>query len=883
MARISYKKVEQDLRRLAKAPLKEIGYVLLNAFGTGKAAIKRYKDGKGNFGKDSDLVVKKKLAYRPTSSVRMTDELEALKLDEGIAKHKPRLLIVSDGQSILAYDPMRKETYDNKLAQVVYDFDFFFPLAGIEKVVEVGENPADVKAAEKMAKLHDELRRFNEYTSEDDLHDLNVFMTRLLFCFFAEDTGIFEKEIFTDFIRRYTREDGGDLSEMLDKVFNIMDEKERGDKINKMIVQFPYVNGGLFHSSIEIPNMGVRARRIILECAELNWSEINPDIFGSMMQAVVMPGARAVLGMHYTSVPNIMKVIQPLFLNTLNEAFQKSYDNVKGLDKLLLRISKMKFFDPACGSGNFLIIAYKELRKLEIEIWKRRTELTGEHVVPFSNININQFYGIEIDSFAHEVAMLSLWLAEHQMNMLFTKEFADVKLDALPLENIDTIVQGNACRIDWDTVCPHTAEEEVFIFGNPPYLGSNLKSEEQKEDTKFVFNNESGTNILDFIANWFYLGSKYIKGSSAQCGFVSTNSICQGEQVSALWPRIFSMGVRIHFAYKPFKWNNNAKYNAAVICIIVGLSSNKDKESLIFDGEQKILTKAISPYLSLNTETIVYKRTNPLDKRYPKLSFGSMPNDGGFLLLSEDEKNELIETDGLAQQYIKQFMGSKEFIRGEKKYCLWITSSSFKEASTINQIRRRIQSVHAYRLNSKRTSTNKLAEVPYSFGECRYESKNAIIIPRVSSERRKYIPMGFLDKDVVISDSAFALYDATFWLFGILTSHMHMVWVDAIGGKLEGRYRYSVSLCYNTFPYPKLTNKQKADLEGLAQEVLLVRENHTEKTLAEMYDPKKMPEDLRKAHANLDRAVEQCYRSTPFDSDEERLAFLLKMYERANA
>ena len=881
MARISYKKVEQDLRRLAKAPLKEIGYVLLNAFGAGKAAIKRYKDGKGNFGKDGDLVVKKKLAYRPTSSVRMTDELEALKLDEEITKHKPRLLIVSDGQSILAYDPIRKETYDNKLTQVVYDFDFFFPLAGIEKVVAVGENPADVKAAEKMAKLHDELRRFNEYTSEDDLHDLNVFMTRLLFCFFAEDTGIFEKDIFTDFIRRYTREDGGDLSEMLDKVFNIMDEKERGDKINKMIAQFPYVNGGLFHSSIEIPNMGVRARRIILECAELNWSEINPDIFGSMMQAVVMPGARAVLGMHYTSVPNIMKVIQPLFLNTLNEAFQKSYDNVKGLDKLLLRISKMKFFDPACGSGNFLIIAYKELRKLEIEIWKRRTELTGEHVVPFTNININQFYGIEIDSFAHEVAMLSLWLAEHQMNMLFTKEFADVKLDALPLENIDTIVQGNACRIDWDTVCPHTAEEEVFIFGNPPYLGSNNHSDEQREDMALVFGTTS-LNRLDYIGTWFILASRYCKNTLAKCALLSTNSIVQGVQVPFLWSRIFDLGVHISFAYRPFKWSNSAKHNAAVICVVIGLSYTQTKDIYLYDAEKKEKVKAISPYLTPNSLTIVSEKSKPQDG-FPPLIMGNKPSDDGNLILDEYEKNCLISEYPEAKKYIKKFMSAADFLNGKSRYCLWIEDNEAIDAKQIPPIRERTNRLYQFRLESKAKSTHEYAIYDYKFRQISFLPQVGLVVPSVSSESRKYIPLDYISSNTIISNAANIVYGLEFWQFAFMTSYMHMVWVKTFAGRLEGRLRYSAVLCYNTFPYPKLTNKQKADLEGLAQEVLLVRENHTEKTLAEMYDPKKMPEDLRKAHANLDRAVELCYRSTPFDSDEERLAFLLKMYERANA
>ena len=471
---ISYQQTELELQafKTGFSPA-DIPYILLKAFGKTDADIRRYKSGKGIVAKFDGLLIKGVIAYRPCTTIDMDDVLNAMKTDASIAKAAPRILAVSDGQRILAYDPKENETYENPLNKLWIDFQFFYPLCGIERYRGIEENPADVKAAEKMAKLHDEIRAYNDFSSNADLHELNLFMTRLLFCYFAEDTGIFSDDLFTASIDRYTQEDGSDLSDYLATAFEVMDKQDRTD-IPKIFSQFPYVNGGLFSKRIRIPQMGRRARKLIIECGQLNWKDINPDIFGSMIQAVVSPSQRGTLGMHYTSVPNIMKVIQPLFLDDLYEAYTNSKDNVKKLRQLLVRISKMKFFDPACGSGNFLIIAYKELRKLEIQVWKRIGELSGGFELPFVNIQLTQFYGIEIDDFAHEVASLSLRLAEHQMNRKFTAEFANVNIPALPLGRSGNIVHGNACRVDWNVVCPHTKEEEVFVFGNPPYLGFRL-------------------------------------------------------------------------------------------------------------------------------------------------------------------------------------------------------------------------------------------------------------------------------------------------------------------------------------------------------------------------------------------------------------------------
>lgn len=879
MASFNYKEVEQKLQKLKEITNpEEIGYRLLSAFGTSETYINRYKSGKGNFAKNGGVLLKKGLAFQVASTLELTDTLSAMKTDADIAKQKARLLVVSDGKTVLGYDPKYDESYENSIEKLWLDFHFFTPLSpGSDKNIIIKENPADVKAAEKMAKLHNEIRRYNEYASDADLHDLNVFMTRLLFCFFAEDTGIFEQGIFTDFIRNYTLDDGSNLSEALDEAFNVMDEPLRVGK-TRMFAQFPYVNGGLFHSRISIPKMGMRARRILLECSELNWGDINPDIFGSMMQAVVTPELRGGLGMHYTSVPNIMKVIQPLFLDELEEAFITASDSPKKLDALLIRISKIKFFDPACGSGNFLIITYKELRRLEIRIWLRIAELTGLRILPFTNISISQFYGIEIDSFAHELAMLSLWLAEHQMNAEFTRKFSEVKIDALPLKNIVTIVQGNACRVDWDKVCPHKADEEVYVFGNPPYLGSNMHSDEQREEMAEIFETDS-LNRLDYIACWFMLGARYIKNSEAKCAFVSTNSITQGVQVPFLWKRIFAEKAFIHFAVKSFKWTNNAKYNAGVICVIIGLSFAKTKSIKLIDGSKIDNVKSISPYLMQDTQVVVEGVSRP-PKGFPPLVMGNKPSDDGNLILDKYQRDELISTYPKSEKFIKTFASADDFLNGKTRYCLWIEPEDEMEAKAIPPIKQRTERLRTFRENSTAKSTRDYAQFDYRFRQICYKPTSGIVVPSVSSERREYIPMGYVDKDMIVSNATNIIYDASFLLFGFLTSKMHMIWVRTIAGKLKSDFRYSAVLCYNTFPFPKLSEAKKKEIEALTEEVLMVRENHTEKTLAEMYDPDKMPQDLRQAHYALDLAVDSCYPGAPFASDEERLEVLFKMYEK---
>lgn len=880
MASISYKEIEEKLKKLKDNPTSanEIGYILLDAFGMTKTSVERVRSGKMNLAHYEDgILVKKQLAYRAATSQKLSDTLEEMKADSKLLKQSPRMLAVSDGTTLLAYDPKENETYENKVAKLWLDFQFFYPLAGVEKYRGVSENPADVKAAEKMAKLYDEIRRFNDIASGEQVHDLNIFMTRLLFCYFAEDTGIFETNLFTSSVKRFTHDDGSDLSDYLDGCFNVMDQDIRVG-VPSALAQFPYVNGGLFRKRIAIPKMGYRARNIILECGELSWSEINPDIFGSMIQAVVSPDMRAGLGMHYTSVPNIMKLIGPLFLNDLEEAFLVAKDSEKKLKALLLRISKMKFFDPACGSGNFLIIAYKELRNLEIRIWKQIREVTGQAIIPFVNIQLHQFYGIELDDFCHETAILSLWLAEHQMNNLFRKEF-DVKIQALPLRPSGNIVCANACRIDWEDVCPHTKDEEVFIMGNPPYLGSSMQNAEQKNDMAHICGHFANYKNLDYIACWFYLGARYIEDSISKYAFVSTNSICQGEQVPLLWPNILAINEEIFFAHKSFKWTNSAKGQAAVICIVIGIRvCSKDKKFIITNSVQKTVNN-INSYLIDSTTVFIYPRTKPISN-FGFMDYGNKPVDGVHLRLTPHEKNEILKINPNDQVFIREFIGSEELINGIERYCLWIDDLKLKIALLNPEIKRRVDDCRLMRLNSKDSGANKLAERAHQFRDLRESDDFCLVIPRVSSERRTYLPVGLCKPQTIISDSAFAIFSPSSYLFGILSSLIHIIWVKSIGGKLKSDYRYSNTLCYNTFPFPEISKEKKKEIEEAAEEVLCVRAEHSEKTLAEMYDPDKMPADLRAAHHTLDLIVESCYRKEPFTSDEERLEHLFKLYEK---
>lgn len=907
---LGYKEIEERLLLLndKSLPANEIGYQLLYAFGKSERDIQRYKEGKGVLKTFDGLLIKGLFCYRGTTAARLTSTLELLKRDVQVLKAAPKIIAVSDGMTLLAYDLREKDTYENRVERVYCDFAFFYPLMDVERVHYVEESPADVKAAEKLAKLHDELRAYNEFRSDSDLHDLNIFISRLLFCFFAEDTGIFENNLFTGSIQRYTKPDGSDLTQYLDESFNVMDLSLRPSHIPSIVKQFPYVNGGLFSHHIQIPRMGAKARKIIIECGELDWKDINPDIFGSMIQAVVNPEERANQGMHYTSVPNIMKVINPLFLdelrksyNELNEFYEQKrqlrdigalnyrqfYDECKAVKRkceaLLRRMSKMKFFDPACGSGNFLIITYKSLRFLEMDILGLERKCTPEGEILFVDntvISLSQFYGIELLDFPHEVAMLSLWLAEHQMNTKLNENFG-INTKALPLKNITQIVCGNACRIDWNEVCPHTAEEEVFVFGNPPYLGGKLQSKIQKEDQILVLGHLPSYKNLDYISIWFYKASRYLS-TNCQSAFVSTNSIVQGEQVGMLWPYLYANNVDISFVYKPFKWENNAKYNAGVTCVIVGLMPiGLKKEKFIYDGTNAKKVSNITPYLVEGSNIIVHSANESISG-LPLMEYGNMPLEGGFLKLSQIEKDLIIGEYPQSAKFIKPLIGGEEFLNSIPRYCLWIDDEDKDEAISIPPIKERIDGVYNFRVSGGDVARS-LVSRSHQFRYRKLANQNEIIVACTSSERREYMACGFYDASYITMNSVEVIYDGDSWVFGVTSSKLHMLWTKAIGGYLGTSIRYSTQLCYNTFPFPKISAEKKAEIEAAAEEVLVTREFYPDKTLADLYDPDKMPQDLREAHEKLDDIVESCYPGYPFASDEARLECLFKMYEKMTA
>lgn len=850
---------------------------LLLAYGTPKATISRLRQGGKEMCSEEIVVIKKKLFFQKVTTGDLQTVLNNLKLNDKVTKQTPRFIVVTDYETLLAYDTKTDESLDIPILQIPQYNDFFLPWAGMEKSKQQTENIADVKAAERMAKLYDEIKKDNPTTTHEEVHNLNVFLSRLLFCYFAEDTEIFDKDLFTKSVDYHTQKDGSDLNVYLDALFEVMNTPQSarksvsGVELPAYLKAFPYVNGGLFRNQHAAPVFTRRSRQMLIDCGlSLQWQDINPDIFGSMIQAVIMPEHRGGMGMHYTSVPNIMKVIEPLFLDDLKEEFDNSKGNKKKLNELLQRIWKIKIFDPACGSGNFLIIAYKELRKLEMKIFKELGTLA------FSEINLGNFYGIELDDFAHEVATLSLWLAEHQMNQEFMREFGRCK-PALPLQETGNIVNGNACRVDWEMVCPKNEGDEIYILGNPPYLGFSMQSQVQKDDMSLYF---GISTKLDYIACWFYKACVYIKDYNAKLAFVSTNSICQGEQVSLLWPLLYEFGIEIYFAHKSFKWSNNAKEKAAVICSIIGISNQNKKNKRIFIDNFKYEVKEINPYLiSASNKTIIFKRNSCLSFNNDMV-LGNMAKDGGNLFLTREEKNRIIKTNPTSIKFIKRALGSNEFINGIEQFCLWITYDTFCEASSIPEINSRIEKVALMRNESIKGATKEYAQLPYRFVEVRHQNTDALIIPRVSSERRDYIPIGFINSDIVIKDSAFGIYNADLSLLSILTSKMHMSWVSVVAGRLKTDYRYSSQLCYNTYPFPPISDKQKKELEQHVYNILAEREKHSEKTLAQLYDPDKMPDGLREAHRQNDLAVERCYRNRPFESDEERLEYLFKLYEQ---
>ncbi len=884
MARLGLKAIEERVAPLAgKVEYdREIIFDLLLAYGRSKGNVTRLRNGSLNIADDpAHEVGQKNVVYFRETTGDLLEELETLRVSPTVVKYSPRFVIVTDYQDMLAFDTKTTENRKFPLREIDQHFTFFLPWAGMEKTQYTSESHADVKAAERMGKLFDELASANPDMMAVDAtrHGLNVFFTRLLFCFFAEDTGIFGNNQFTNAVASQTLGDGSDTDTFLRELFAALDAAEPADKPS-YLAEFPYVNGRLFRENalLTVPRFTAKAREALIDLGTLKWQDINPDIFGSMFQAIVTPGQRSNLGQHYTSVPNILKTIEPLFLDELKEEFDAAYDSRVKLDRLLDRIANIKVVDPACGSGNFLVIAYKELRRLEHAILQRQAELANaDTLFDNSRINIENFYGIEIDDFAVEIAILSMWIAKHQMNREFERQFK-VAIPLIPLKETGQVHAGNATRMDWNAVCPNDGEEEIYLIGNPPYVGSSMQTLEQKSEFQSVFGTRPFSKNLDYIALWFVKGADYIRGTNAELAFVTTNSVSQGDHVGLMFPTVLTGGVEIGYAYTSFKWENNAKYNAGVTVSVISLRNEKAGPKWIITNDVKSQVERINPYLADGPDVYPARRSASICS-LPKMVRGSQPSDDGNLILSPTERKEVLEREPAAQAYIKRYVGASDYIQDKERYCIWVFPEDEKAAESLPVFADRIRRIADYRSMRNDKATREFADKPLQFKQPAYKPTDSIIVPRVSSERRDYIPMGYLGPDTVISDAAFAVYDAEPWLFALLTSKMHMAWTRAVGGQLETRLRYSNTIVYNNFPVPGGIEKYKDQLTETALRILDVREYHCEKTLAELYDPEAMPRNLREAHEANDALVDSLYSKKAYESDEARLSDLFELYE----
>jgi hypothetical protein len=883
---VNQAKIFEHLEQIGASPdQNEFIYGFLTAFEFPKATLSLIRQGGArNVAKEQGHVgLKNKLYYQPVAdSDDIESAFEQRIADTAVAKNKIRFVLMTNFVRFLAWDTLTQERLDIEFEELPRNYGFFLPLVGLEKAILNSENPADVKAAEKMGKLFDLIKERNDLSKAEDIHVLNVFLTRLLFCFFAEDTGIFQKGQFRMTAKSYTAEDGSDLAQFLTDLFSVLDSKS--DSVLRQslpihLTAFPYVNGGLFANKEFVPKFGKKGRRLLLECSDMDWSAINPDIFGSMFQAVIDIEQRSRLGQHYTSYSNIMKVIQPLFLEPLRSELDKLRANTNGLKRFQDRLGEIRVFDPACGSGNFLIVAYKELRLLEMDVIRALLQSDPQSLV-LSRIHLDQFYGIEIDDFACEIARLSLWLAEHQLNKQWEEHIGSAP-PALPLRATGKIWSGNSLQTDWQTVCPKDVNDEVYVIGNPPFLGRVGRSNAQREDMQAVFNGFKTLGGLDFVACWFWKGAQYIQNSRAELALVATNSLCQGEQVATLWPPIFALGLNIHMAYPTFTWANNARDKAAVHVVIIGLSGQSKARQLFQQVDGKWHSKQvsnISPYLLEGGNVVAALTTKPISAGVSSLLFGNMPNDGGYLLMNRAERDALLKQEPQAARWIKKVLGADEFLNGKERYCLWLVNITDTELQSMPLVCSRVQKVAEKRRQSPDKGTQKLAERAHQFRDLN-NPDNYILIPSVSSERRMYVPIGFFEADVISTNLNFILPNGTLYEFAILTSLMHNDWMRQVAGRLKSDYRYSAKVVYNTFPWPNVTDTQRNLLIALAKTVLLTRENYPENTLAELYDPLKMPTDLLEAHQALDKAVDRLYRDKPFKDATERLSCLLERYE----
>jgi len=907
--------IEEAISKLAEQPFDaaEFPFAFLEAFGNKATTIQRLRNGNTNKTDMAGAVLQYNnihLAVCPKGEVLKT--LEKLKDSPATARQKAKFILATDGEEFQAEDLNSGDTVACAFQDFPNHFGFFLPLAGISTVKQITENAFDIRATSRLNRLYIELLKDNPaWGTEQRRHDMNHFMARLIFCFFAEDTDIFNGEgLFTATIEQMSAKDSANTHEVISEIFRAMNTKvaDRATaKLPRWADTFPYVNGGLFSGSTETPRFSKIARTYLLHVGKLDWRKINPDIFGSMIQAVAEDEERGALGMHYTSVPNILKVLNPLFLDDLRGQLEAAGDSPQKLLNLRKRMARIRVFDPACGSGNFLVIAYKEMRAIEAEIKKRRGEPDRRSGIPLTN-----FRGIELRDFPAEIARLALIIAEYQCDVLYRGQ-KEALAEFLPLDSDNWITCGNALRLDWLAICPPAGSEvklladdvfampleqaqidfeneggETYICGNPPYLGSTWQDDEQKNDLKAIFGHRTKTwKSLDYVAGWFMKAADYGTNTNAVAAFVSTNSICQGQQVPILWPLIFQTGHEIFFAHTSFKWANLASHNAGVTVAIIGISNHARKSRHLFsiaDDGTTILKEVvnINAYLVATQNVMVEKAPKAISESVEMLR-GNMPYDGGHLLLSESDVSELGLTEGQRNRFIRKIYGSAEFIRGLQRYCLWIKDQHLEEAMAIEPIRKRIEGVRAMRLASRDKSANDMAARAHQMREMNIGKSHTIAVPAISSENRNYLPCGLLSAHETVTNKIYALYDAPLWNLALIVSRLHWVWIGTVCVRMRTDFSYSNTLGWNTFPVPPLTEKNKTDLTRCAEDILLAREAHFPATIADLYDPEKMPENLRHAHDRNDEVLERIYIGRRFKNDTERLEKLFDLYTKMTA
>lgn len=898
--------IEEAISSLAEQPFdaSEFPFLFLQAFGAKETTLRRLRSGDTNKTDIGGVLQTTNIHIKVAATGAVTDALKALKSSPATSRAKAKFILATDGVDFQAEDLNTGEVIVCEYRKFPEFFGFFLPLAGISTVKQIRESSFDIKATGRLNRLYVELLKDNpEWGTAARRHEMNHFMARLIFCFFAEDTDIFTKEtLFTATVEQMSSKDSSDTHIVIEAIFKAMNTRSE-DRASAAIPRwanvFPYVNGGLFSGSTDVPVFSRIARTYLLHIGGLDWKKINPDIFGSMIQAVADDDERGSLGMHYTSVPNILKVLNPLFLDDLREKLDEAGDNPRKLLNLRSRMSKIRVFDPACGSGNFLVIAYKQMREIEAEINKRRGEPERRSDIPLTN-----FRGIELRDFPAEIARLALIIAEYQSDVLYRGQ-KEALAEFLPLDANNWITCGNALRLDWLSLCgssgtgvkiqsddlfgtPLNQVEidfeneggEVYICGNPPYLGSQDQTTEQKRDLEVAFEGAiKSTKSADYVSGWFIKARRYIAKHGGTFAFVTTNSVCQGRQVALFWPAILGRELEIQFAEPSFLWSNLASKKAAVIVSIIGIGSKTAKPKKLIDAGLILQTNYIGPYLVPDQDTVVDGSRKVLSELTP-MTNGSMPNDGGGLLFSVDQYRETVERNPLTQKFFRKFLGSNDSINGDMRYCLWILDSEAEEALALPELSIRIDSVRNHRLRSDREETNSLAAVPHAFGERRHQGGVALLVPRHSSENRPYLPSIWVDDGTVIGDSAIAMYGPRLLDFSLYSSRLHLVWVATVCGKIKEDYRYSNTLGWNTFPVPPLTEKNKADLTRCAEDILLAREAHFPATIADLYDPEKMPADLKAAHDRNDEVLEAIYIGRRFRNDSERLENLFERYTK---